>query len=93
MTIEQQIRKQNDTIGERAAALEERVAANGLTGRDIAELLELYALQEDVYESIQQACFDHTLNLNEEVLVKVDGKVIKFQNISDTAEWITNGLD
>lgn len=93
MTIEQQIRKQTDTIGERAAALECRVASSGLTGRDIAELLELYALQDDVYEEIQQACFDHTLNLSEEVYVKVDGKTIKFQNISDTAEWIANGLD
>lgn len=80
------IRARVDDIGNRADALQAKIEKDGLTQRDVAELIELYALQDDAYSDIQDECVNG--KFSQEVVVKVDGATIKFPNINSVSEWI-----
>ena len=62
------------------------------TQRQLAELRELYAQLDDYYNDIQEAIFDGSLNLDESVIVKVDGISIKFSDMDKAAEFIDDHI-
>jgi predicted HTH transcriptional regulator len=65
------------------------MAENGkMTGREIAEGLELYARMDDIYDEIQELVLDGKINHN--ITVSLDGVSIKFPGIDKFAEWMVN---
>lgn len=59
--------------------------------REIAMLLECWQLYCDKLEELEEKILTEGLNWDDSVTVKVDGKTIRFDNIEQVAEWITNG--
>lgn len=84
MSLEQQINEFSSAV---IQAYE-----NGEAGqRELAQALELIAQLDDYYSGIQEHILENGLSEDYSVTVKAEGKVIKFSNIDQVAEWMTNG--
>lgn len=58
--------------------------------REVAEALELLAQLNDYYTELQESIEDGSLKSDYSVTVKAEGNTIKFSNIDQVAEWMTN---
>jgi len=84
-------RAQSQAIGDKLDILLADVEKEGATQRNISRALELYALQNDLYLDIADAA--RAGEIEDSLLVRVDGKAVKFKNINEVAEWMSNGLE
>lgn len=84
MSLEQQ-------VNEFASSVIQQYEAGQAGQREIAQALELIAKLDDYYSEIQESILNNGLKEDCFVVVKTEGKVIKFSNIDQVAEWMTNG--
>lgn len=84
MSLEQQV---NDFAAETIRNFEAGQAGQ----REVAQALELIAQLDDYYSEIQESIMNKGLTEDYSVIVKTEGKAIKFSNIDQVAEWMTNG--
>lgn len=84
MSLEQQV---NDFTAEVIRNYEAGKAGQ----REVAQALELIAQLDDYYSEIQESILNNGLKEDYSVIVKTEGKAIKFSNIDQVAEWMTNG--
>jgi len=83
MNIELELKAVSERVTQRAEA-------GQVSAREIAALLECYHSYTDLWERLEETIFDGRMEWNDAVTVKVDGKTIKFDDIDQVAEWLTN---
>lgn len=71
---------------------ETQLLNNNPSKRQIAELRELHAQLDDYYDDIQEDISEGSINLDESVIVKVDGTTLKFSDIDKAAEFINDHI-
>lgn len=81
------IKQKSDEIADRAIQILQEGKFNG---RIIAEVIELNQRSIDIYDEIIEICDNG--QLDESVTVGIEGKKIKFKDIDQVAEFLTNGL-
>lgn len=90
MTFITDIRSRVDAIDNRRDELIEITNDGKMTGREIAEGLELFARMDDIHDEIVEAVYDGRVKFNPEITVSLDGTKIKFPDIDSAAEWMAD---
>ena len=85
MTIDKMLNAASQDITARAEAGQK-------DSREIALLLDCYQGYMELLDEIDGQIFDGAMDWGNGVTVKVEGKTIRFDNINQVAEWMTNGL-
>lgn len=68
-------------------------AEKGLASqREIALGLEAMQLYIDHWEALEEKIFNGQMEWDDTVTIKVNGQAVRFQNIDQVAEFLTNGL-
>ena len=73
------------------SAIMKRAEMGQATQREIAEVLEAWAKLDDLYTDIQDRCMLDGMFSG--ITAKVDGVVVKFEDMDGFAEWLSNGLE
>ncbi len=77
------IKEKSDAIGNRAVEILE---SGQFDSRTIAEVLELQQRSLEIYDEIQEICNNGLLD--ESVIIRAEGKNIKFKDIDHVAEFL-----
>jgi hypothetical protein len=79
-----------EMLQQASARVSERAERGEAGSREISALLDCYQSYNDLWERIEEKIFDGKMEWDDTVTVKVDGKTVKFDNIEQVAEWLTN---
>ena len=58
-----------------------------------ALVAECVGLLDDIHAEIQEQIADGKIKFNTDVVIKIDGQTVKFQNEDDFAEWLHGIID
>lgn len=91
-TFEESIKARVEALNKRRDELIQIAADGKMTGREIAEGLELFAKMADIRDEITEWIYAGKVKFTQTVTVQLDEQKIKFPHIYNVAEWMVEDV-